>query len=138
MSIRDPEDEAGGEDEAGDEENERPKTRKPWVVDRLQFKRDGIGYLTGSRRTHLYVFDVESKELTQITSGDYDDSQGAWSPDGSRVAFVSNRTANPDGNSNSDIWIVAADKRACVSQFPQRMAGLRIKACREGCLIGDW
>ncbi len=85
------------------------KTAKPWVIDRLQFKRDGKGYLTGDRHTHLYVFDVSTKELTQITSGPYDESLGVWSPDGRKIAFVSNRTGEADSNSNSDIWIVAAD-----------------------------
>ncbi len=107
LSIRDPEEE--DEEDEEDEGGKKSKTRKPWVVDRLQFKRDGAGYLTGNRHTHLYVFDVASKELIQITSGDLDESQAVWSPDGKRVAFVSNRTDNPDGNSNSDIWIVAAD-----------------------------
>jgi len=81
----------------------------PWVIDRLQFKRDGTGYLTGNRHTHLYTFDLASKALIQITSGDYDDSQATWSPDGRHVAFVSNRTEEPDGNQNSDIWVVASD-----------------------------
>ena len=102
LSIRDPE----LKDE--DEEGKKSDTREPWVIDRLQFKRDGAGYLTGNRHTHLYVFDIGSTELTQITSGDYDESQAVWNPDGQRVAFVSNRTDNADGNSNSDIWIVAA------------------------------
>lgn len=54
--------------------------------------------------------DVGSKEPPrQITSGDFDDSEPAWSPDGKRVAFVSNRTAEPDGNPNTDLWIVSAD-----------------------------
>ncbi len=102
LAMRDPEEENG--------ENERKSdTREPWVIDRLQFKRDGAGYLTGNRHTHLYVFDAATKELTQITSGDYDESQAVWSPDGNRVAFVSNRTEDPVANSNSDIWIVAAD-----------------------------
>lgn len=82
--------------------------REPWVIDRLQTKRDGTGYLTDSRKTHLYVLEVESKELTQITSGRWDEGSPAWSPDGSRVAFVSNRTEDPDANSNSDIWVVSA------------------------------
>ncbi|MXZ33469.1 MAG: S9 family peptidase [Gammaproteobacteria bacterium] len=84
---------------------------RPWVIDRLQFKRDYAGYLD-RRRTHLYVQDVapgEEHEAVQITSGDYDDSQPAWSPDGRLIAFVSNRTEEPDANSNSDIWVVAAD-----------------------------
>ncbi|RMH14946.1 MAG: S9 family peptidase [Gemmatimonadetes bacterium] len=97
-----------------DPEPERPPRGKnappePWVIDRLQFKRDGVGYLTGERHTHLYVFDVATRSLRQITSGRWDESQAVWSPDGTRVAFVSNRTEEPDGNSNTDIWIVAAD-----------------------------
>ena len=86
----------------------RPETPDPVVVDRLQFKRDNTGYLD-RRRTHLFVYELAGKRLTQITSGDFDDSDAAWSPDGKQVAFSSNRTAEPDNNRNSDIWIVAAD-----------------------------
>ena len=96
-----------------EEENEKDnqdekKTPKPWVVDRLQFKQDYIGYLD-RRRTHLYVLDVDTEEQTQITFGDYDDSGPAWSPDGKRIAFVSNRTEEPDSNYNTDIWVVDSE-----------------------------
>jgi dipeptidyl aminopeptidase/acylaminoacyl peptidase len=80
---------------------------EPHVIDRLQFKRDYTGYLD-RRRTHLYVFDLADEALTQITSGDFDDDVGAWSPDGKLVAFASNRTEEPDANVNSDLWIVSA------------------------------
>jgi dipeptidyl aminopeptidase/acylaminoacyl peptidase len=86
----------------------KPEPPLPIVVDRLQFKRDVSGYLD-RRREHLFVFEIASKKLVQITSGDYDDSDGAWSPDGRLVAFTSNRTEEPDNNRNTDIWIVAAD-----------------------------
>ncbi len=101
LSIRDPEEE--------DDDKKENAPRDPWVIDRLQFKRDGAGYLTGDRHTHLYVFDVETKELRQLTEGRWDEGQAAWSPDGTKVAFVSNRTEEPDANSNSNIWIVDAD-----------------------------
>ena len=87
------------------EDDEKPK---PYVIDRLQFKRDYEGYLD-RRRTHLYTFVPGDTSATQITSGDFDDSNPTWSPDGKKIAFVSNRTANPDGNTNTDIWTVAAD-----------------------------
>ena len=88
----------------------KKKTQPPWVITRRQFKQDYVGYLD-SRRTHLYVLDVETKKLTQITSGDFDDSEPAWSPDGQHLAFTSNRTADPDSNYNTDIWVVAADNQ---------------------------
>ena len=78
---------------------------EPWVIDRLQFKRDYVGYLD-RRRNHLYTFDLASNALVQITSGDYDDSQAVWSPDGQMIAFASNRTDDADSNFNTDIWLV--------------------------------
>jgi dipeptidyl aminopeptidase/acylaminoacyl peptidase len=91
------------------ERKEKPKTQRPWVIDRLQFKMDEIGYLD-RRRTHLYTFDLATKALTQITSGDFDDSEPAWSPDGKLLAFSSNRSQpDPDATYDINIWVVAAD-----------------------------
>jgi dipeptidyl aminopeptidase/acylaminoacyl peptidase len=92
--------------EQGDDYKE--ETAPPWEIDRQQFKTDYVGYLD-RRRTHVHVLDIASGAITQLTSGDYDDSQAAWSPDGSRIVFTSNRTENPDGNYNTDIWHVSAD-----------------------------
>lgn len=86
---------------------EEPKNPPPWVIDRRQFKLDYVGYLD-RLRTHLYVLELATGALTQITSGDYDDTEPAWSPDGTRLAFTSNRTADPDSNYNTDIWLVDA------------------------------
>lgn len=88
-----------------EEDDDKPK---PWVIDRLQFKRDYAGYLD-RLRTHLFLFDLSSTDktnATQLTFGDYDDSEPAWSPDSSKVAFVSNRTEEPDANGNTDVWVV--------------------------------
>ena len=93
--------------EAAEEAGEEPKPL-PYVIDRLQFKEDGVPYLDRSR-THLYVVDGRNAQPVQLTEGDYDDSQPAWKPDGKEIAFVSNRTEEPDSNVNSDIWVVPAE-----------------------------
>ncbi|HLV95795.1 MAG TPA: S9 family peptidase [Candidatus Acidoferrales bacterium] len=93
-------------DDQNDADKPKPKPR-PWVIDRLHFKEDEIGYLD-RRRMHLYVFSVTDHKVTQITSGDYDDTAPVWSPDGRSIAFVSNRSDHPDRNFNDDIWVVAA------------------------------
>jgi dipeptidyl aminopeptidase/acylaminoacyl peptidase len=88
-----------------DPEPSRQGPPGPWVIDQLKFKQDYVGYLN-RQRTHLYVHDLEAKTTIQITNGDYDDYGATWSPDGSKIAFVSNRTAEPDASSNTDIWLV--------------------------------
>jgi dipeptidyl aminopeptidase/acylaminoacyl peptidase len=81
------------------------KKPKPHVITRLQFKRDGEGYLTDIKR-HIHVFDIATKKDLQLTTDRYDDGAPVWAPDGSLVAFSANRTDNPDANDNSDIYVV--------------------------------
>ena len=85
---------------------------KPFVITRLEFKEDaGDGYLTGDRALHLHAYDLGSKTLTPLTSGPYSESDADWSPDGSRIVFVSNRETESDASYKTDLWLVAADNR---------------------------
>lgn len=80
----------------------------PWVIDDLIFKQDYVGYIDHVP-THLYVHDLESQTTIQLTDGDYDEYDAVWSPDGTMIAFTSNRTEDPNRNDNSDIWLVKSD-----------------------------
>ncbi len=62
------------------------------------------------RRTHLWVVDVGNGNAKQITEGDnWNDSDPQWTPDGTRIAFVSNRTGKEyDEDRNTDVWVISA------------------------------
>ncbi len=82
---------------------------EPFVITRLEFKEDdGEGYLTGDRAEHLHVLDLATGKLTQLTSGAYTESDAAWSPDGRRIVFASNREQEPDASYRTDLWVVDA------------------------------
>ncbi len=93
----------------------------PWVVDRLQFKRDYAGYLD-RRRVHVFMYDIRSKTLTRLTEGDYDHSSISWSPDGSRLAFTANRTEEPDANYDTDVWVVDVAATGAATPAPTRVS----------------
>jgi dipeptidyl aminopeptidase/acylaminoacyl peptidase len=108
VSDPDPNDsEADGAAGAG----QASKKPHPHVIRRLQFMRDGEGYLTEIKR-HLHVFDIASKTDVQLTSDRYDDGAPAWAPDGTLIAFSANRTENPDANDNTDIYVIEPRKGA--------------------------
>jgi dipeptidyl aminopeptidase/acylaminoacyl peptidase len=104
------------EDKTGSDDDEKAETPKPIVTRRLQFKEDVIGFQR-ELRDHVYVFDVASRKGFQVTSGPYDDSHPVWSPDSQWIAFVSNRTPEPDGNRNSDIFVVSPREGGAVRQL---------------------
>ncbi len=101
------------------------KTTPPIVIDRYHFKSDAGGYLT-RLYSHLMLFDVAAKKAEALTKGVFDDESPAWSPDGKSIAFVSNRTPDPDRNENTDIYVVEARPGAeakAVTTFAGRDGG---------------
>ncbi len=103
-------------DQESSDETEKKKSTKPIVMDRYHFKDDGEGYLE-RKRDHLYLFTVETKKLDTLTTGDFDEESPKWSPDSKQIAFVSNRTADADRNSNTDIWLMDALPKSKIHQL---------------------
>jgi len=89
-------------------DSEKKKTPPPIVIDRFHFKEDVTGYLRG-QRSHLYLFDVATKKAEILTPGPFNDEDPAWSPDSTKIAFVSKRgTGDLDRTNNTDIYVVDA------------------------------
>ena len=85
----------------------KTKVKLPYVMDRYHFKQDYQGYL-GNRKNHLYLFNVATHAIDTLTSGNYNESEPTFSPDGKKIAFISNHSQNPDKNENTDIFVIDA------------------------------
>jgi dipeptidyl aminopeptidase/acylaminoacyl peptidase len=118
LVVGDPDPEAEAA-EAAKESGGKPKAPKPILIDRYKFKQDGQGYLLSSRHSYIYLFDVETKKLERLTTGKWDEAAPSWSPDGTRVAFVSNHGADPDRDPTAQVFVAEAKPGATEKALTQ-------------------
>jgi dipeptidyl aminopeptidase/acylaminoacyl peptidase len=88
-------------------EEERQQSKPVRIITTLKYKANGEGFIY-DRRPHLFVVSTEGGEPQQVTAGDFADTQPAWSPDGTQLAFVSARHENRDDDNAADLWIMPA------------------------------
>lgn len=76
----------------------------------IRYKFNDTGWFD-DKRSHLWIVGRTGGTAKQITSGDeWNDTDPQWSPDGKRIAFVSNRSGKEyDDNENTDVWLLSAD-----------------------------
>ena len=89
-------------------DSDTPKIR---VVRRIRYRYDTLGW-RGDTHTHLFLVEVdglEPKAGTQLTGGDWDDLAPVWSPDGSRIAFLSGRRDDRDTRDLAQVYVVSVE-----------------------------
>jgi dipeptidyl aminopeptidase/acylaminoacyl peptidase len=95
-----------------------PPVPKPIVLDRYHFKQDIQGYLTGTARSRIFLFDIATKKAEPLTpETEFDETGAAWSPDGTKIAFVSNRQPEWDRSPNSDVWVASASPKSAAKRL---------------------
>ena len=94
-----------------------PGAEPPRLITTLKYRLDDVGFVT-DRRSQVFVLDLPPDfeddtaplpEPVQLTSGDADCADVAWSPDGGELAFVSARHERADRDLVRDVHVVGLD-----------------------------
>jgi dipeptidyl aminopeptidase/acylaminoacyl peptidase len=93
---------------------EPPMEADPIVITRYWYRPASGhgGRFNDNRRLHLFVADVASKQVRQLTDGTTYEHSIDWSPDGRRLLFLSNHEADPDFFFNYDLFTIDVDSKA--------------------------
>lgn len=87
----------------------------PMVISRYLYKPhagEGMTRFNDNRRVHIFVADIATGAVRQLTDGVYYEHSIDWSPAGQEIVFISNREENPDQKFNYDIFAVNAETGA--------------------------
>lgn len=87
----------------GDLDDEERK-RRPRRLKSVPYRFDDKGWIH-DRKRHIWLIDPQAdEEPSCVTPGDHDEESLAWSPDGEKIAFLSDRAAQPGLVSGNDAW----------------------------------
>jgi dipeptidyl aminopeptidase/acylaminoacyl peptidase len=80
------------------------------VITRLRYKADGTSSFLESRK-HIYLMDLETNEVTRITSGDVDFYKPCFSPDSKRILYLGSKDSDQELTYIPSIWEYDVEKK---------------------------
>ena len=78
------------------------------VARRIRYKFDNIGWRENIF-SQLFVVKIDSRVTTQLTHSDGDDRYPVWSPDGQKIAYVSDSGVNRDVSWHTQCYVTKSD-----------------------------
>lgn len=92
--------------------DDEERKRRPRRLHAVPYRFDNKGW-THDRKRHIWLIDPHGdSEPRCLTPGDYDDEAPTWSPDGERIAFISDRESQPGLVSGNDAWEIDVETGA--------------------------
>ena len=78
----------------------------PVVIEDFGYKFDGAGYIRPDSHTHLFVVEVATGQVTQLTHGVRDELHHTWMPDSQRVVYCGNENRPKEQSIGYDLFTV--------------------------------
>jgi dipeptidyl aminopeptidase/acylaminoacyl peptidase len=88
---------------------------------RVVFAREWIDHLKDQRRSNLWLARSDGSRVRELTAGAWRDSAPVWSPDGARIAFLSDR----DGTTQLHVLFADTGEIAQLTHVQRAPAALR-------------
>ena len=87
----------------------------------IVFTRSWVDKVKDERASNIWIVDVDGERIRELTTGNWRDGQPVWSPDGKRIAFLSDR----DGTNQLHVMWVDTREVAQLTHLEQAPSGIK-------------